>query len=141
MKLSNNFLLEELVNPVIFERCGSRCKDFLNPNLVPTLEAIRTLLDDGITVNDWLWGGRYVDSGLRVPGGDVGASLSPHKFGTAADLKFKATDIQKGFDMIIANQSMFPYISRMEHSDATPSWIHVEVSTDKRSGNIYVFKP
>lgn len=148
MKISDNFDVRELVHPDIFNTCKERCKDFINPNLPLTLETLKTLLTEkldneveAITINSWLWGGGFVDSGLRHPKGNVGASLSAHRFGTACDCKFKHHTIKEVYDFILGNQSLFPHIIRMENIKATPTWIHLEVSTGKREGEIYVFNP
>lgn len=64
MKLTANFQLQELVHPEIYARVGARCADWLHPSLVTTLQQLRD--DFGpIEVNTWVWGGAFVDSGLR----------------------------------------------------------------------------
>jgi len=146
VKYSDNFMIEELVHPDIWAKCGERCVDFINCNTGVTLEAIKRALssvlakEESVTVNDWLWNGRYKSSGLRLPKG-IGAEFSSHKFGCGFDLKFKHNTPQEAHLFIVQNQSLFPYIIRMEHIDDTPTWIHIEVSSEKRIGDIKVFKP
>lgn len=73
MKVTDNFSIEELVHPDIFNHpaIGERCVDFIHPEAAPTLELIKTATNDVITINDWMWKGveaaNYVDSGLRMP--------------------------------------------------------------------------
>ena len=64
MKLTTNFQLQELVHPEIYAKVGERCADWLHHDLAPTLQQLRD--DFGpIEVNTWVWGGAFVDSGLR----------------------------------------------------------------------------
>ena len=149
LKISDNFDIRELVHPDIFGICGMRSKAYINPFLPITLEAIKKHLteqlsgdkEESVTVNNWIWGGDKIDSGLRMPNGTVGSKLSGHKFGAAADTKYKHHTPHEVFDFIIANQDLFPYINRMEDITATPTWNHIEVGSEKRVGNIYIFKP
>ena len=141
MKLTKNFKLQELVHPDIYHKIGDRCADWLNPNLAPTLESIKELIGGGsITVNNWLWNGNFESSGLRKPD-DIGAQLSSHKFGCAADCKFKTITPVVVQRLILDNQDDFPYISRLEDAGITKTWLHCEVSTNERVGDIKIFKP
>lgn len=146
MNLTTSFTLQEFIHPDIYKAIGDMAKNALHPNLAPTCQVIKdactNLLghEETVTINNWSFGGKFVDSGLRLPNGDVGAKFSAHKFGYGADLKFKhmsSIDVQ---DYIIANQSDFPYISRMENARITKTWLHIEVG-DYRAGDIIVFNP
>ena len=144
MKISDNFDIRELVHPDIYnhQAIGARCVDFVHPSAAPTLELIKAATNDVITVNNWLWGGRFVDSGLRMPKGSVGAELSSHRFGCGFDLKFKNMTDQEAHAFIFANQHLFPNITRMEAIEKTPSWIHLEVGAYRAPGAvIVVFNP
>jgi hypothetical protein len=144
MKVSDNFDIRELVHPDIWGSHKERCIDFVNVNTGETLEAIKKELSnminktESVTVNDWLWDGRYVNSGIRY---NFGSERSTHRVGCGFDLKYKHHTPQEVYLFIIQNQELFPYISRMEHIDATPKWNHIEICTEKRIGKIYVFKP
>ena len=138
MKLSPHFFLQELVHPDIYHKVGDRCKDFLHPNLIVNCEAIRDIAG-ATTINDWSRGGNFKSSGLRTPD-DIGAFLSSHKFGCAADLKFKDITPLEVQRLILAEPHKFPYISRMENAVITKTWLHIE-SCDYRQGDIIVFNP
>lgn len=172
MKISDNFSIQELVHPDIYNHpaIGVRCVDFIHPEAAPTLEAIKKATGDVITVNDWLWGGQYVDSGLRMPVviptqlelmdvielhssnhnemykqivklfKGVGAPLSSHREGCGFDLKFKHMSPQKAHAFIIEHQYLFPNITRMEAIEKTPTWVHLELGA-ARTGDIVVFNP
>lgn len=141
MKYSEHFDIRELVHPDIYNHpaIGDRCKDFIHPNAKYTLDDLRERVGP-ITINDWLFGGQYVDSGLRLPDGNVGAALSAHRFGVAFDLKFSDTTPQDVFYEVLNNQRAFPFISRLESVDHTPTWLHIEICT-KRAGDIIIFNP
>lgn len=141
MKISEHFDIRELVHPDIYNHpaIGPRCVDFIHPNAKYMLEDLRELFGP-ITINDWLYGGQYVDSGLRLPDGSVGARFSAHRFGCGFDLKFSNATPGDVYYHILNNQNKYPFIVRMEAIDRTPGWLHVEFG-GKRSGEIEVFHP
>jgi hypothetical protein len=139
MRLSTHFTLDELVHPDIITKVGDRAADFLHPELVPTLEAIRARFG-AIAVNGIYKGKTFSHSGLRLPDSPIGANLSSHKFGCSCDCKFYGETPQAIQKYIIRNQSEFPHISRMENADVTVTWLHIEV-TSKRNKSIKVFNP
>lgn len=144
MKISDNFDIRELVHPDIWDVHKERCIDFININTGDTLEAIKKAMsglvgkEESVTINDWLWGGSFVNSGIRY---NFGATRSTHRFGCGFDLKYKHITPDKAYSFIIENQKMFPYITRMENIEDTPTWNHIEIGTEKRTGDIYIFKP
>ncbi len=135
MQISKDFYLEEFINPAILQRIGDRALDFLHPNLITTVQALRDKFG-AIRIN----GGGFVDSGLRTPYGDVGAALSAHRFGTAADLKFATVEPNDVQIYIVSHQGEFPFISRMENAIITKTWLHVEAG-ERRDGTIKIFNP
>ena len=139
MKLSDHFTLDEIVHKDIIEKIGNRSADFLHAELVPTLEAIRARFG-AIVVNGTYKGEVFTNSGLRLPKGDLGASMSSHKFGNAVDCKFYGSTPLEVQNYIIRHQSEFPHISRMENAMTTVTWLHAEVCSN-RKGSIDVFYP
>ena len=138
MKLTSNFRAEEFIHPAIWNKIGDRAVDFLNPRLVPTCQQLRDIFGP-IIVNDWYIDGRFEDSGLRMPQGIVGAALSSHRFGCAADLKLTDIDPISVQQHIIRHREHFPYVTRMENAEITKTWLHLE--TGIRHGEIHVFDP
>jgi len=136
MKVSDSFELSEYIHPAILERVGDRALDFLHPNLIITVQALRDKFG-AIRIN----GGGFVDSGLRTPYGDVGAALSAHRFGTAADLKFAESEVIDVFNYINTHPSEFPFISRMENAIITKTWLHIEVGSHRGKEAINIFNP
>jgi len=150
--ISEHFDIRELVHPDIFNHpaIGVRCKDFVHPEAAQTLELIKRSTGDVITINDWQWKGQnasgkwlgYIDSGLRMPKGSVGAELSSHRFGCGFDLKFKNMSAQEAHAYILKHQYLFTNIVRMEAIDKTPGWVHIEIGAERLPGvDIVVFNP
>lgn len=148
-RVSKDFILQEFVHPEIYNIAGERCKDWLSQFLIQTTQELRDEIDDPMTICDWAfeYSSGYVNSGLRVPKGDVGASFSAHKFGAAEDIKFKTKTTDEVFDEIMSHQSLYPTITRIENIEHTRTsrghlgrdWLHIEVGV--RHGEIYVFNP
>ena len=149
MKKSKYFRIEELVPPAVFRAEGDGAWERLQDDLIDALDGVHDFLHEKLgtvvmTVNNWVWGGQYNESGYRVPETKTGAPGSMHKAGGAVDLKIKdhpAADIHK---LIIDNQDdpRLQKISRMEASSATTTWCHLDVKAlpmGKR--RIHVFIP
>ena len=145
--ITKNFHIKELVHPDIYGKWGDASINFLSCHAPKMLQRIRDHLGQPITINNWHVGGGYQNSGLRLPRGDVGASLSAHRFGCAFDLKFAGISTDEVYSHIMGNQDLYNYITRIEHIEATRSkygslgrdWLHIECG--ERDGMIYVFKP
>lgn len=142
MKVSNNFVLSEFCHPTIYNHpsIGVRCIDWLNCQLIPTVQLIRDDMGP-LIINDWEWGGNYVDSGLRVFNDNKYAALSSHKGGNCVDLKPQKVSCAELYYHILNNQHKYPHISRLENIEYTPTWVHVEVCTSIRMGEVTVFNP
>ena len=142
MKVSKHFMLGEFVNPdyINHPHIGTRCLDWLNCRLIPTVQLIRDHVG-ALVINDWLWGGKFVDSGLRVFNDNKYAGLSSHKGGNCVDLKPRDMSCEELYYHILNNQHLYPYISRIESIEHTPTWVHVEVSTSIRIGDVVIFRP
>lgn len=140
MNLSNNFQLEEFVHPEFIKVLGDRAALLINPRLVDTFQALRDQLKTPIKINDWHSGGNFKFSGLRPLYSTEGAKRSIHKTGCAADGKFQLP-AEKVYLHILNNQDKYPYISRMEEINYTPTWVHIECGYEKRVGDIRIFNP
>jgi len=140
MKLSKNFVLAEFVHPEFIKVLGDRSALLISPRLVETYQALRDQLQTPIKINDWHNMGRFKFSGLRPLYSTEGAKKSIHKTGRAADGKFQVP-AEKVYYHILNNQTKYPFISRMENIEHTPTWVHIEVSYEPREGEIYLFNP
>lgn len=134
-----NFILQELVPPSIYQRLGEKAWDLLNENALRSLQALRDKFGP-ITVNTWHSGGGFKESGLRERYTLTGAPKSAHKSGQAFDCKPKFCTPHEMFDYILDNQGEFPLIRRLEDINATPTWLHFDV-VEHPGPRIRVFRP
>lgn len=138
MQLTENFSLKELVHPELLRILGNRAASALNPLLLTSLQALRDEFGP-IVVNGTYKGRTFVDSGLRQPHDMQYAKYSAHKFGFAADCKFKDVDPIQVQKHILEHPNDYPYIIRLENAEITKTWLHVEAGV--REGEIIVFNP
>ena len=154
MRLTDHFQVEELVSPYYIDTYGAKkMKKIIrryNPLMLLGLENLKAFLNgEAITINNYLFGGSYTNSGLRHWSTTVGAELSAHKFLQATDNKYKNTDPKEVEQQIMDNQEMHPYIVRMEDSRSTRSsrgrlgrhWHHIQWGYRLPHENIILFKP
>ncbi len=129
MKISENFEIEELVPPEIFERFKDKSTWFIDQRLVNILEFLRSILKTSITVNNWHTGGQYHESGFRMPTTETGSKLSQHKRGAAVDVKCHGLSVKQVYDVIMAHEKEFMALglTTMENIESTPTWNHCDV--------------
>ena len=113
---------------------GDRAWSLLDERALFTLDTLRDIFGP-ITVNDWMWGGRFSERGLRTQDGNTGSKYSQHRFGRAIDCIFKDTTAEEVREYIFSNPDMFPHIRGVELGT---SWLHFDIGN--RFGNgIYTF--
>ena len=60
-----HFCIEEFVSKKVFKKHGEDSWQFLDIRLLHTIYVIRTLINKPITINNWKWGGKFSQRGLR----------------------------------------------------------------------------
>ena len=147
MKITKHFHIEELVHPEYIERYGAkkmikvmRDYGYATP-MLDGLERLREFFDESIIVNDYKFGGSFVDSGLRFRGESIGGSLSAHMWMLATDCKIKGKSIKDAQEDILMNAHSHPNIVRMEDYRDTPSWLHCQYGYRKPNEQIKIFRP
>lgn len=133
------FQLHELVPPDIFKERGHRGWELFRPEALAMLDGLRKKFG-AITVNNWIDGGQYRESGLRRFDSKTGAEFSMHKYGCGFDPKFAKVMPQEAYAYIKANRSEFPLITAMEDIEFTPTWLHVD-TRNIASAEILIVKP
>jgi len=145
MKITEHFHVEELVHPEYIIEYGAekmaRVFKRYAPDTLEGLETLREWVDESVTINDYKWGGPFINSGLRHPSDHLGSELSAHRFFLAMDCKFKERTIKDVQDDILGNQDKHPLISRMEDYRDTPSWCHIQFGRRSPNQTIKVFRP
>ncbi len=136
----DHFDIRELVGPDVFAKRGMLAWDLMDAELLRTLDQLRKRYGV-ITINNWADGGTFKESGLRDPLTTTGAVWSMHKFGRAADLKFKdvsAMDVQED---VLAHPDLFPLLTCMENAEATKTWLHVDTRNHSQQQQIWIVNP
>jgi hypothetical protein len=141
MKLekSKYFTIQELVAPEILAVLTEEAAWRLIPYAVICgLDNLRRAYGSPI----WINGKGLTQCGIRAKNTTTGAPLSRHKLydfeTTAFDLH---CDDLPHLTQIIEVNSMSYGITRMEDPDYTPTWRHVEYTTNIMVGALKIFKP
>jgi hypothetical protein len=133
------FAIEELVGPDFYVKWGDRAWEWLRPELLITLDQMRDQFGS-ITINNWKTGGVFRESCLRDFKTDTGAGMSLHKFGCAADCKFKSITPIEVQSYILSRPEKFPWLTTLEDAAITKTWLHVDVRNHSQQ-RIWVVKP
>lgn len=156
IKISKNFNLDELVDPVTYFTDPDHGLSRIDPCIIDCLQLLRSLKGSSIGVNNW-WGERsaftnvdtfskWVDqtrgvyqwSGFRSKKCKIGASKSKHKLGQAVDPKGNQHEL---FKIVEDNAKLFYALGlrRLEDTSITNGWLHMDVSeTHHTSGKIRI---
>jgi hypothetical protein len=120
-----HFKIYEIVPPSVYEKYGERAWWFLNPSLLELADALR---DDfgSCTVNDYKWGGKFSQSGLRTSESQYYNPFSQHALGNALDMKFKisADEVR---EQIKSNPDKYLAIAPSITLEEGVSWVHIDV--------------
>ena len=133
------FKIQELVGPACHAARGDRAWELLQVDMLVSLDQLRRKFGP-LTVNNWADGGQYRESGLRDFDTATGAKWSMHKFGGAADCKFRDAKPPEVSAYILANPAEFSFITTLENVQFTPTWLHFDCrNTDRQS--IWIVNP
>ena len=141
MKVSQNFHLKEFVPKEIYSKWGASSIWFIDRRVINIAQFIRERFKLPVTIN----GAGYNMSGFRPPSTTVGAKLSQHRFGRAADVKLLGQQ-NKGADMlrddIIKNFSLYKKLGLTTIEDAkfSPTWLHFDVR-ETNQDELKIVKP
>ncbi len=133
----NDFIIQELIDPLIFATMGNRAWQLLRPEAMQFLTDCRNVFGP-IVVNNWHLGGMFKESGLRRWDTPTGAPYSLHKYGAAFDMKPTKTTPQKMHAYILANPEQFPTIRALEHIESTPTWVHADCRYTQQTAIVLV---
>jgi len=147
------FNVEEIVSPGIYEKYNHLGDYFFlsrfDIRLLVTMVFIRTTLNKTITINDWLWGGRFDERGLRDTSTPMVQDrakkndpwLSAHVVGMAFDFDVKEMTANEVREWLFKFRDCLPYKIRLERklNGEFISWVHLDVCDDPRNPKIYSF--
>jgi hypothetical protein len=142
--IPTHFKAVELVPKAIYNKHKSRGDNWFwqtvfDERLLIVIDTIRTAFGP-MTINDWSWAGTSQYRGFRPPNCGVGATLSQHRFGRAADLIAKDIHPDLIRDEIIdhQNEEIWGLVGGLEMNI---SWLHVDVRQRGKDGKISLFYP
>lgn len=128
IKVSFNFYLDEFIDPITYSQYGANSIWFIDQRIITIAQLLRDISGKPVTINNWLTGGYYKESGLRRPATNTGAYLSLHKFGKAIDPKVKDLVVPEVHHLIHAFWPRFKEagLTTIEDLALTPSWTHMD---------------
>lgn len=144
------FKIQELVDKQTYTRWGENAWNFLDDKLLETILVIRRdILKVSLVCNDWCFGGKNQQRGLRTnlsplvkEKTDRGVLyLSQHCMGKAVDFVSSKMSAEQMRKLIKQNEKKLPYMVRIEDGASAPTWLHVDVMTFLgQNEKIYMFK-
>lgn len=147
ISVSNNFFLDEFVDPFTFFTDADHGLTKLDPKLIECVQLLREKANHSININNW-WGyyvsnkgklsnsqiisniesGNYSKwSGFRSVKCPIGAKASAHKLGKGADPKGD----QKALFKIVKDNAKEFYdlgLRRLEDPKITKGWLHMDTN-------------
>ena len=138
MKVSKNFILQELVPVEVYERFGDSALWFLDANTIKVLQELRERYGSCL-VNDKYRGGNLNYRGFRQLACTVGGTYSQHRYGRAFDCNFKNATAEEVRKDILANESYWRELG-MSCFEDNVSWFHFDTRLSNKE-NILIVKP
>jgi hypothetical protein len=127
--IAPNFRIEEFVPQIVFEKWGERSIWFVDPSVIIIAQFIRRRFNKPVTLNNWHANGLLQNRGFRTAETHVGAAMSQHRFGRAADVSVTGINPHDLADDIRTNFAEYNAIglTTIEDPNHTPTWLHYDV--------------
>lgn len=148
-QLKKYFQVYELVGPKTYKKFGEDSWQFFDTDALHCLLIIRKGINDRCTINNWYWGGKIKQRGLRTNVQSIFRGfflrlklyLSGHVLGKAFDLVFENTSAEDVRKWIVDNQDLFPCKIRLEHKkNGVPiTWTHMDTKQTEKNPKVYLF--
>ena len=146
IRLKNYFSISELVDEIVFAKHGERAWRFFDTDLLKCLLIVREGLNKPITINTWVWGGRFSQRGLRHNLSPMVKSksrlyLSAHMLGKAVDFDVKGMSATQVRTWIKSNPELFACKIRLEENlrGKEINWVHLDTIHEEKNPKIYLF--
>jgi hypothetical protein len=142
MKVAKDFVLQEFVHPELYRIFGNQAIRFVDERLITIAQFVRDVIDCPIDVNTYVYGGNYIDRGVRLPESRIGAKFSMHKLGKAIDISSRFMGIEEIYNLIRKyDKDLFDMgLRRIEDIIYTPTWLHLDVA-NTRHHSIQIIAP
>jgi len=136
------FALHELVCKHVLDKYGEQAWQFLDPRLIITIDWIRKQLNKPIEINNYHWGGKDTQSGLRCNICNLVKSktdkgqvyMSAHNEGQAVDFSVEGMTAEAVRNWLVTQD--LPYPIRLE---AGVTWVHLDCRNAGQK--VYIFNP
>jgi len=156
-KLYDEFLkffdVRELVSEQVYETFKHYGEYYFlsrfDRRILETVLFIRKRKGKAITINNWLWGGRFEQRGLRENVSDIvrrktsqnQAYLSAHPLSMGVDYDIEGETASEHREWIKEVQNELPHPIRLERNlNGEPiTWVHLDVCADPRNSTVYEF--
>lgn len=138
------FQLHEIIDRATWYVQGEEAWKLFAPDILYSLDGLRDFFGCPISVNNW-WGNTHPLArqycGYRPPDCKVGAELSQHKKGNAADCHISGADYDELRLRIVKNKNDERLIKIMRMEIGIP-WLHIDCgAVPKGKSRIYLFRP
>ncbi len=148
-EIKKYFCIEEFVSKSVFDKYGETAWQFLSPRLLHTMIVIRKELKRSITINNWKWGGKFSQRGLRENTSSIVSKktksnktyLSAHCLGCAVDFDVKGMEAIDVRIWIAGNPDKLPCKIRLENEmkGKQINWVHLDVYSKEDNPKVYLF--
>lgn len=141
--VSDNFFLDEFIDPVIYAERGERSITLIDQRIVTAAQFIRDRAGMSVTINNWATGGRLRERGLRRHDTPTGARWSQHKYGRAIDINISTwtpaqmMQFMREYERELISRNL---VTAIEDIQFTPSWLHLDCRFS-RSNSFIIVKP
>ena len=109
---------------------------YFDTKLLITIDKVRDIIGKPLICNTWFQDGNRRYCGFRTENCSVGARLSAHKEGKAADLICRDYSAEQMRQIIFEHKDLLPYPIRIEDK---VSWLHIDTREFKGKDKIYLF--
>ena len=117
--------------------------------LLETILTIREAINKPITINNWKWGGKFDERGLRDTSTPMvqkrakndDSWLSGHCLSMAIDFDVKGMTANDVRQWLLDNKEILPHKIRLERkfNGEYISWVHLDVCNEPRNPKVYLF--
>ena len=135
---SKFFKIHELVPRDLFETIHEDVLWRMIPTeVIETIDRLKETFSNGsMTINNYFWNGEREWSGLRIKGSPFYSSGSQHTVLNAIDAVFSDYTAEDVRSYIMAHQSRFLHITRLEDG---VEWLHFDIK-ETRNSSIVLFR-
>lgn len=148
-ELKNYFKIYELVGKWTYKIHKDRAWKFFSTEALHMLLIIRKNIDKPMTINNWFWGGKFSQRGLRTNLQNIFRQmflssklyLSGHVLGEAFDFDVKGMTAPEVREWIKSNSDLFPFKIRLERlkNGKQINWVHVDTIQELQNPKVYEF--